>query len=69
MFIQVYAELVKSIRYIYRHKVLFVMAFLPPLALSIIFIQAFTLTGEGWPIVIVNSDTENEGNWTLHVIG
>ncbi len=68
MYVQIYAEFIKSVRFMFRNRILFVMALLPPIALSIIFIQAFNPTGEGFPLAIVNDDDDNVNNWTTKFI-
>ncbi len=69
MFTEVFAETSKSVKFVYRNKLLVVLALLPPIALSIIFIQAFTFTsGAGFPLAVVNYDTSNHNNWTSNLI-
>lgn len=74
MLSQIYGELIKSLLSYRRHKIFSLIAFLPPLLLSFLFISAFTLTGnvEDSSIVkvaIVNEDgIIQEGSWKEKLI-
>lgn len=69
MITEVIAEANKSIKFVYRNKLLLILIMIPPIALSIIFIQAFTFAGgTGFPLVVVNEDTENVNNWTTNFL-
>ncbi|MCY3413922.1 MAG: ABC transporter permease [Candidatus Heimdallarchaeota archaeon] len=63
----IFAEVKKCLRYKQYHKIFSAIALLPPLALGIFFISAFTFTSSsdsGFTMVIVNYDTHNVNGWT-----
>ncbi|MFW9997019.1 MAG: ABC transporter permease [Candidatus Odinarchaeota archaeon] len=63
---EIIAESSKSLKSWYRHRILAFMTFFPPLALSFLFIQAFTgAGGVGFSLAVV---AEEQGEWTDKLI-
>lgn len=63
------AEVIKCLKYKKNHRILAIVALVPPLAISIFFIEAFSFGGGGgFPMVVVNYDNANVDGWTDNFI-
>lgn len=66
MISEIYGEISKSLKFMKRNKIISILAFFPPLVITIFFIQAFTFTGSSyWTLAVVNQDIPiTQTNWS-----